>query len=175
MDIRIVAEDAKIGFVFARRGIVPEACSSYILPRIVGISKASELVYTGRVFLSKEEPSLFNYIVPSSQVLEKALSIAKEIALCAPSSVTLSKALMWSPTGSPMEAHLLESKLLHWCFSQSPDAKEGVLSFLEKRDPKWGVSPWSGLLSMYPWWSQPVETQSVAKLIQHYMDFYRPI
>ena len=98
MDIRIAAEDAKIGFVFTRRGVVPEACSSWFLPRIVGISKAAELVLTGRVFRAAEEShsGFFNYVLPREQVLPKALSIAREIAdHTSAVSVTLSKALLW--------------------------------------------------------------------------------
>src|SRR6185503_320701 len=94
MDIRVVAEAAKIGFVFARRGIVPEACSSWFLPRIVGISKATELVYTGRIFRAEEEKrsGLFNHVVPPSTVLPRALEIAREIAdNTSATSVALSK------------------------------------------------------------------------------------
>ncbi|MBW2034798.1 MAG: enoyl-CoA hydratase/isomerase family protein, partial [Deltaproteobacteria bacterium] len=104
MDIRVVAGDAKIGFVFARRGVVLEACSSWFLPRIVGISKAAEFVYTGRLFRAEEEATsgLFNYVVPSNQVLPKAMTIAREIAENTSAvSVALSKGLLWQSPVRP--------------------------------------------------------------------------
>lgn len=166
MDIRVASETAKVGFVFGRRGIVPEACSSFILPRIVGISKACELVYTGRVFCPKDEPLLFNHIVTSDQVLSKALYIAHEITKCAPTSVAFSKALLWKSLSSNSieEAHLIESRVLAWCFSQSADTKEGILSFLQKRPAEWQVSPWSGMPPLYPWWNPLSTTTPISKL-----------
>src|SRR5271157_5495057 len=96
MDIRIVAADAKIGFVFTRRGVVPEACSSWFLPRIIGVSRAAELLYTGRVFKAEEASSgLFNYVVDRDDVLPKAMAIAQEIAETSSVSVALTKALLW--------------------------------------------------------------------------------
>jgi len=164
MDIRIVAEDAKIGFVFARRGIVPEACSSYILPRVVGITKAAELTLTGRIFLPKDEPSLFNHIVPKSQVMEKAISIGLEICQCAPSSVTLTKGMLWNSFAlmSPTEAHVAESKALSWCFFEPSDSREGVASFLQKRPPNWAVSSNVGP-NVSPWWDA-LSQEPTAKL-----------
>lgn len=148
MDIRIAQEDAKIGFVFLRRGIVPEAASTYLLPRIVGVSKANELVMTGRIFPAQQEPTLFSHVVPKgSSVLDKAKEIARELMCCAPSSLALSKSLMLRglEAKSAHEAHLNESKVLTWCFQESADAREGVMSFLEKRKPDWKVSPSTGL------------------------------
>eukprot|EP01126_Amoeba_proteus_P048960 TRINITY_DN5690_c0_g1_i13.p1 TRINITY_DN5690_c0_g1~~TRINITY_DN5690_c0_g1_i13.p1 ORF type:complete len:285 (-),score=52.62 TRINITY_DN5690_c0_g1_i13:84-875(-) len=167
MDMRVVAEDAKIGFVFCKRGIVPEACSSYILPRIVGITKACELVFTGRIFSPTDEPALFNYITTKKETLEKARSLAKEISEnSAPSSVALAKALLWKGLSakSPEEAHFTESKIIHWCFTQSLDAKEGISSFLQKRKPSWHLSPWTGLPSTYPWWTNLDTTPPMARL-----------
>lgn len=159
MDIRIASEDAKVGFVFARRGIVPEACSSWFLPRIVGISKATELCYTGRVFRAKDEANsgLFTYVVPSDEVLSKAMSIAREIAdNTSAVSVALSRALLWHGLGSetPQHAHLIDSKCIQWAGSH-PDAYEGVQSFLEKRDPEFKMSPWDDMPEFYPWWIEP--------------------
>lgn len=147
-------------------GIIPEACSSYILPRIIGISKACELIYTGRIFPAKDEPQLFNHIVPASQVLSKAMSIADEITKCAPSSVTFSKAMLWQglTLRGPEEAHFLESKIISWCFTESPDTKEGVMSFLEKRPAEWKVSPWSGMPPVYPFWNSPDTVPPLSKL-----------
>jgi len=159
MDMRIAAEDAKIGFVFARRGIVPEACSSWFLPRIVGMSKATELVYTGRVFRAGEErdSGLFTYVVPKEQVLQKAMDIAREIAdNTSAVSVALSKALLWHGLGEPdpQSVHLIDSKCIHWAGRQ-PDCYEGVVSFLEKRPPKFTMSPSRDLPDFYPWWKEP--------------------
>lgn len=98
MDIRIAAANAKIGFVFTRRGVIPEACSSWFLPRLIGISKAAELVYTGRVFRASEEEDsgLFNYVLDKSEVLSKAIAISAEIAKNTSAvSVALSKGLLW--------------------------------------------------------------------------------
>ncbi len=159
MDIRIVAEDAKIGFVFTRRGVVPDACSSWFLPRIVGISKATELIYTGRVFRAAEETSsgLFNYVVPGNEVLPKAMTIAKEIAENTSAvSVALSKALLWHGLAEddPESVHLIDSRCFYWAGRQK-DAYEGVQSFLEKRPPKFTMSASADMPDFYPWWKEP--------------------
>lgn len=159
MDLRVVAEDAKIGFVFARRGIVPEACSSWFLPRIVGISKAAELVYTGRVFRAADERAsgLFNYVVPADQVLAKATELAREIAdNTSATSIALSKALLWRGLGNenPESAHLNDSRCIYWAGAQK-DAYEGVQAFLEKRDPRFTMSAATDLPDFYPWWTEP--------------------
>ncbi|MCD6296465.1 MAG: crotonase/enoyl-CoA hydratase family protein [Deltaproteobacteria bacterium] len=159
MDIRVVAGDAKIGFVFARRGVVPEACSSWFLPRIVGISKATELVYTGRLFLAEEEATsgLFNYVVPSKQVLPKAMAIAREIAENTSAvSVALSKGLLWHGLSEddPQSVHLIDSRCFFWAGRQK-DAYEGVQSFLEKRAPRFTMSASTDMPDFYPWWKEP--------------------
>ncbi|MFT4570199.1 MAG: enoyl-CoA hydratase/carnithine racemase [Hyphomicrobiaceae bacterium] len=159
MDMRIVSEDAKVGFVFARRGIVPEACSSWFLPRIVGISKAAELCYTGRVFRARDEErsGLFSYVVPADQVLAKAMEIAKEIAENTSAvSVALSRGLLWHGLGleTPQHAHLIDSKCIQWT-GRHPDAYEGVQSFLEKRAPEFKMSAWDDMPEFYPWWVEP--------------------
>jgi enoyl-CoA hydratase/carnithine racemase len=159
MDIRIVSEDARIGFVFTRRGVVPEACSSWFLPRIVGISKAAEWVYTGRVFRASEEATsgLFNYVVPRDRVLEKAMTIASEIVENTSAvSVALSKALLWHglAEGDPQSAHLIDSRCFYWMGHQK-DSREGVESFLEKRPPKFPMKVSSDMPDFYPWWKEP--------------------
>jgi len=159
MDIRVVAADAKIGFVFCRRGIVPEACSSWFLPRIVGIGKATELCYTGRVFRAEDEADsgLFNYVVPTEQVLERAMGLAREIAENTSAvSVALSKALLWHGLGQddPQSAHLIDSKCIHWAGRQA-DAYEGVQSFLEKRPARFSMSAARDMPEFYPWWKEP--------------------
>lgn len=159
MDIRIVAGDAKIGFVFSRRGVVPEACSSWFLPRIVGISKAAELIYTGRVFRAEAESKsgLFNYIVPREEVLPKAMTIAKEIAdNTSAVSVALSKALLWHGLAEddPQSVHLIDSRCFCWAGRQK-DAYEGIQSFLDKRPPQFTMSVSDDMPDFYPWWKEP--------------------
>ena len=159
MDMRIVSEDARIGFVFTRRGIVPEACSSWFLPRIVGISKATELVYTGRVFQAVDEANsgLFNYVLPRDEVLPKAMAIAKEIAENTSAvSVALSKALLWHGLmeEDPQSAHLIDSRCFYWVGRQK-DAYEGVQSFLDKRRPQFKMSASADMPDFYPWWKEP--------------------
>src|SRR4051794_35523351 len=137
MDIRLVAEGAKIGFVFTRRGIVPEACSSWFLPRIVGISQAMEWVAAGRVFDAQEalRGGLVRSVHPPDELLPAAHAIAREIAdNTAPVSVALGRRLLWRMLGAehPLEAHRADSRAMY-ARGQSADAREGVQSFLEKR------------------------------------------
>ena len=159
MDIRVVNEDAKVGFVFARRGITTEACSSWFLPRIVGIGKAQELCLTGRVFRAKEErgSGLFNYVLPADEVLPKARSIAREIAdNTSAVSVALNRALLWHGLGAPdpQTAHLVDSKCIYWA-GRNADAYEGVQSFLDKRPAKFTLSAATDMPDFYPWWTEP--------------------
>lgn len=140
-DIRIVAEDAKLGFVFPRRGIISELGSHWILPRMIGASKAAELLLTGRLFLGTEavEMGLASQAVPKDQVLDTAIALAEDIAEnCAPVSVALTKRLLWSFLGEPdyVKALDIENKYFDWTRTKS-DAEEGVLSFFEKRKPSW--------------------------------------
>jgi enoyl-CoA hydratase/carnithine racemase len=137
MDIRLAAEGAKIGFVFARRGIVPEACSSWFLPRLVGISQAMEWVATGRVFdaTEAERGGLVRSVHPAGELLGAAHDLAREIAdNTAPVSVALARRLMWRGMGvaHPMAAHRADSRAM-FARGQSADAVEGVTSFLDKR------------------------------------------
>src|SRR5437763_3925506 len=139
MDIRIAAEGARMGFVFTRRGIVPEACSSWFLPRLVGISQAMEWVATGRVFTAEEAERgrLVRSVHAPDDLLPAAHALAREIAdNTAPVSVALARQLMWRGLGfeHPMLAHRADSRAM-FSRGQSGDAAEGVTSFLEKRDP----------------------------------------
>jgi len=159
MDIRIVAEDAKIGFPFVRRGVVPEACSSWFLPRIVGLSKATEWVYTGRVFRAAQEAGsgLFNDVVPREKVLDKALSIAQEIVdNTSAVAVALGKALLWHGQSEPdpQSVHLIDSRCFFW-MGRHKDAYEGVESFLQKRPPRFSMKVSCDLPDFYPWWKEP--------------------
>lgn len=155
MDIRLASENAKMGFVFARRGVVPEACSSWFLPRIVGISKAAEWVLTGRVFEAREALAggLVSELLAPDALISRAREIASEIAENTSAiSVALSRQLLWKMLGAdhPMEAHKLDSKCMFWAGGQA-DAHEGVLSFLEKRAPKFTMKPSSEMPGFYPW------------------------
>ena len=139
MDVRLVAEGAKLGFVFSRRGLVPEACSSWFLPRAVGIQRAMEWVATGRLFGPQEalEAGLVRSVHPVEEVLPAALELAREIAdHAAPVSVALARRMMWDMLGArdPMEAHRADSRGM-FARGNSADAREGVSAFLEKREP----------------------------------------
>jgi enoyl-CoA hydratase/carnithine racemase len=158
MDIRLAVPDAKIGFVFTRRGIVPEACSSWFLPRVVGIGQATEWVYTGRVFPATEgaEKGLINHICAPNDLLPKAYAIAREIAdNTSAVSVALSRHLMWKGLGydHPMESHRADSKSIFW-MGQSADAAEGVTSFLEKREASYPMTVPKDLPDFFPWWEE---------------------
>ena len=158
MDIRLAVPDAKIGFVFARRGIVPEACSSWFLTRIVGIGRATEWVYTGRVFPATEgkENGLIQHICEPDQLLPKAYEIAREIAdNTSAVSVALSRQLLWKGLGydHPMESHKIDSQCI-FHMGQSADAAEGVTSFLEKRPANYPMTVPKDLPPFYPWWEE---------------------
>jgi enoyl-CoA hydratase/carnithine racemase len=156
MDVRIASETAKFGFVFARRGIVPEACSSWFLPRLVGISQAMEWVATGRIFGAQEALAggLVSRVVPPDQLLPAARALAAEIAdNTSAVSVALARQLMWRMLGAdhPMEAHKLDSRAIY-AMGQSPDGYEGVTSFLEKRPAKFTMKVSSDMPGFFPWW-----------------------
>jgi enoyl-CoA hydratase/carnithine racemase len=158
MDIRIASSAARMGFVFARRGIVPEACSSWFLPRLVGISRAAEWVYTGRVFPAEEALAggLVSRVVAPEALLETARGLAREIAdNTSAMSVTLARQLMWRMLGAdhPMEAHKVDSRCIYF-MGQSADAIEGVTAFLQKRPAKFTMSPSRDLPDFYPWWPE---------------------
>ena len=156
MDIRIASEEARFGFVFARRGIVPEAASSWFLPRIVGISQALEWCYSGRVFPAAEALAggLVSHVVPAEELLETAYAIAREIAdNTAAVSVALTRQMMWRMLGaaSPWDAHRLDSRAI-WSRGRSGDAKEGVMSFIEKRPAIYPDKVSAAMPDFYPWW-----------------------
>lgn len=158
MDIRIASDTAKMGFVFTRRGIAPEACSSWFLPRIVGISRASEWIMRGSVFSAQEalEGGLVSRLLPPEKLLPTARELAREIAdNTSAVSVALSRQLLWRMlvADHPMEAHKIESKCVYY-MGQSPDAHEGVTSFLEKRPPRFNMKPSMDMPDFYPWWKE---------------------
>jgi enoyl-CoA hydratase/carnithine racemase len=154
MDVRLAVEGAKIGFVFARRGIVPEACSSWFLPRIVGIGQAMEWVATGRVFSAEEARAggLVRSVHPQGELLGAAQALAREIAdNAAPVSVAIARRLLWTMLGAdhPMEAHRADSRAM-LARGQSGDAREGVTSFLEKREAQFTDRVSEGLPEIFP-------------------------
>jgi enoyl-CoA hydratase/carnithine racemase len=159
MDVRLAAEDARIGFVFARRGIIPEACSSWFLPRVVGISRAMEWVATGRVFSAQEalEGGLVRSLHPKDELLDAAYALAREIVEnSAPVSVALARQLMWRMLGAehPMVAHRADSRGMV-ARGQSADAVEGITAFLEKRPASFPDRVSEGLPDIMPRWSTP--------------------
>ncbi|KAJ5319612.1 hypothetical protein MYU51_006509 [Penicillium brevicompactum] len=155
--IRIAYEKGKYGFVFGRRGITMESCSSYFLPRLVGHSNASYLVSTGGVFppASKHFGDLFNEILPEpTQVLPRALELATDISEnVSPTSSYLNRALMWRDTGSAEAAHLVESHVIYHMFGAS-DQKEGVAAFFEKRKPNFSADLDDNPPPVVPWWTE---------------------
>ena len=157
MDIRLAAEDARMGFVFTRRGIVPEACSSWFLPRVVGISRAMEWVATGRVFSAQEalEGGLVRSLHPAGELLDAAHGLAREIAEnTAPVSVALARRMLWTMLGAehPMLAHRADSRGMFYR-GQSADAAEGVTSFLQKRPARFTDRVSDGLPDILPGWT----------------------
>jgi enoyl-CoA hydratase/carnithine racemase len=158
MDVRLASENARFGFVFVRRGIVPEAASSWFLPRIVGISQAMEWVATGRVFDAAEALAgrLVSRVVPAADLLPAARAIAGEIAANTSAvSVTLSRRMLWSMLGasSPWDAHRADSRAI-WMLGPGPDAAEGVQSFLDKRPPRFPARV-ADYLDVIPEWPLP--------------------
>jgi enoyl-CoA hydratase/carnithine racemase len=156
MDIRLASTDAKFGFVFARRGITPEACSSWFLPRLVGLQTALEWCFTGRVFSAQEakERGLVRSLHAPEDLLPAARALAREIAdNTAPVSVALTRQLLWRMAGAdhPMEAHKADSRAIQ-SRGAAGDAKEGVSSFLEKRAPVYPVMLSSDLQVIWPAW-----------------------
>lgn len=156
MDIRLASTNAKFGFVFARRGIVPEACSSYFLPRVVGISKALEWCYSGKVFPASEamDGGLLRSLHAPEDLLVEARKIAAEIRdNTSAVSITLVRHMMWKMLGAdhPMEAHKIDSRGIYHR-GKSPDSKEGVVSFLEKRPADFPGKVSTDMPEFFPWW-----------------------
>lgn len=159
MDIRISSDKGRLGFVYARRGIVFECCSSWFLPRIVGVAKALELSFSGRVLSATElkETGLVSEVVSPEELLPRAYAIAREIAdNTAPVSIALMRQMVWRSLGMdhPMEAHRIESRGI--CTrGSSADSKEGVASFVEKRLPDFPCKVSTDMPDYFPWWEEP--------------------
>jgi len=156
MDIRLASETARFGFVFARRGIVPEAASSWFLPRIVGISQALEWCYSGRVFDANEAQAggLVRSLHSPQDLMHDARDIAREIAENTSAiSVAMTRAMMWRMMNvdHPMEAHKIDSRAIYR-LSRGDDAREGIASFLDKRKPVYPGKVSEDMPDFYPWW-----------------------
>lgn len=159
MDFRLASETARFGFVFARRGIVPEAASSWFLPRLVGMQQALEWCMTGRVFDAAEalKGGLVRSVHPPADLLPAAQELAREIAdNTAPVSIALTRAMLWRLTAAdhPMAAHQIDSRAIYRR-SRSGDAKEGISSFLEKRAPVYPDKVSTDMPDFFPWWDEP--------------------
>ncbi len=153
-DIRIAAESARLGLVFNRRGIIPEVGCPWLLPKIVGLSRAAELMYTGRILNAREalEFGLVSRVVPDDQLMATAMEIAREIAVhCAPVSVALTKHMLYRflSEPDPVKAERINHAYFAWTGKQA-DAREGVLSFLEKREPEWKMKVPGDLPDFFP-------------------------
>ncbi|MBS0473914.1 MAG: crotonase/enoyl-CoA hydratase family protein [Proteobacteria bacterium] len=158
MDIRLASDNARYGFVFARRGIVPEACSSWFLPRIVGIPQALEWCMTGRIFDAQEalRGGLVRSVHPQGELIDAARGLAREIAdNTSAVSVAMTRAMLWRlPSGAhPIDAHRVDSRAIYR-LSKGIDATEGVQSFLEKRPPVFPGRVSADMPNFYPWWGE---------------------
>ena len=159
MDIRLAATDARFGFVFARRGIVPEAASSWFLPRIVGVSQALQWSFSGRVFPAAEalQAGLVSEVLAAEDLLPRARAIATEIVENTSAvSVTMIRHMLWRMLSEdhPMAAHRIDSRSIYE-LGQTADAREGVSSFLEKRPPQFPGKVSRDMPKFFPWWEAP--------------------
>jgi enoyl-CoA hydratase/carnithine racemase len=160
MDIRLASDTARFGFVFARRGIVPEAASSWFLPRLVGYQQALEWCFTGRIFDAQEalKGGLVRSVHPASELLAEAQKLAREIAdNTAPVAIALTRQMLWRNASQPhpMDAHRVDSRAIYRR-SRSGDAAEGIASFLQKRAPTYPDAVSTGMPDFFPWWEEPL-------------------
>ncbi|GAA4643172.1 crotonase/enoyl-CoA hydratase family protein [Pontixanthobacter gangjinensis] len=160
MDFRLASDNARYGFVFAKRGIVPEACSSWFLPRLVGPQQALEWCMTGRIFDASEALAggLIRSVHPQGDLIDAARALAMEIAENTSAvSVAMTRAMLWRLPSEPhpMDAHRIDSRSIYK-LSRSKDAAEGIASFLEKRPPQFPDRVSQDMPDFYPWWTEPV-------------------
>jgi len=158
MDVRIAVKGTKMGFVFARRGIILDGAATWFLPRVVGMGVAAEWVYSGRVFSSEEayDKRLVSELLEPEELIPRAREIAAGIADNSSAiSVALCRQLMWKMLGAdhPMEAHILETRALNWIYGEK-DVLEGVTAFLEKRRPNFPMKVSTDMPDFYPWWKE---------------------
>lgn len=159
MDFRLAADHARFGFVFARRGIVPEAASSWFLPRLVGISQALKWCYKGDVFGAEEARAcgLVQAIHKPEDLVDAARTLATELtAESAPVSVAMTRQMLWRMLGAdhPIEAHRMDSRAI-WYRGRQDDAQEGILSFLEKRPANYPNKVSSDMPDLHQWFDDP--------------------
>ncbi len=159
MDIRLASEDSKMGFVFVRRGVMPDGCANWFLPKLVGVGQSLEWFLSGKIFSAAEarERGLISSIYPADQLLDKAKEMAMDIARNTSAvSVALTRQMVWRMAGAdhPMESHKVETRGFYYT-GRSKDAKEGIMSFIEKRKPVFTNSPVSDMPPFYPWWKEP--------------------
>jgi len=154
MDIRLVSEKARVGFVFNKIGITPEACSSWFLPRIVGVSQALEWTYSGDILTAEEllAARFVKGVYPPDQLLEEAYKIARRITQHSPVAIALTRQMMYrnSAASHPLEAHKIDSLAIYYCSLDS--GKEGVNAFLEKRPAQFNDKISTDMPAFYPWW-----------------------
>lgn len=154
MDIRLASEHARIGFVFNKIGITPEACSSWFLPKVVGISQALEWCYTGEIIKPEDalQARLVKAVVPADELLEEAYKIARKIAQHSPVAIALTRQMMYrnSALDHPLGAHKVDSLAIF--YASKVDGKEGVQSFLEKRPANFTQKASTDMPDFYPWW-----------------------
>ena len=158
MDLRIASTDARFGFVFARRGVVPEACSTWFLPRVVGISQALDWVLSGRMFPASEAKAsgLVHEVLAPDLLLARARALARSIAdQTSAVSVAMARQMLWRMLGAPhpAEAHRIESAAMRQ-LGKAADAYEGVSAFLEKRPAHFSMKPTTDMPAIYPWWEE---------------------
>ncbi len=159
MDVRLASKNARFGFVFARRGLVMEACSSWFLPRLVGMQQAAQWAYSGRVFDAQEafDGGLVSELLEPEELLPRAREIAKDMTESSSAvSVALMRQMMWRMLGAdhPMEAHKVDTRGIS-TLGKMADAAEGVTSFLEKRPPEFELKVSEDLPDFFPWWDEP--------------------
>jgi enoyl-CoA hydratase/carnithine racemase len=154
MDIRIAAESARFGMVFVRRGVLPELASPWFLPRIVGVSKAAELMYTGRIISAQEalECGLVSRVVPDAKLMDVARDLATEIAAhAAPVPLALTKRMLWQFLSMSDIAKVEEINHTYFAWAGTqPDCNEGIMSFLEKRPPQWKMKVSTDMPDFFP-------------------------
>ena len=156
MDIRLASDQARFGFAFARRGIVPESAASWFLPRAVGMQTALEWVMTGRMVSSAEAlaAGLVRAVYPPEELLPAALALAAEIAdHTSAVSVALARQMLWRMLGEPhpLAAHQLDSRIMSQ-IGGGPESQEGIRSFLDKRLPQFPGRVSQDMPECYPWW-----------------------
>lgn len=159
MDVRLIATDAKMGFLFAARGIVPDGAASWFLPRVVGISQALEWCLTGRVFGADEASAggLVRAVVPAADLIPRAQALASEMAAnVGPVSAAVTRQLLWRMQAAehPMVAHRVDSQAIAETGAMA-DAAEGVMAFLEKRPASWTLKVSGDMPGVFPWWDEP--------------------